>query len=161
MNRRTTKIEREYDATLNELWEMWTTPAGIEAWWGPGGFAVTVQSIELRPGGELKYTMSAIDADKVAFMKEQGMPVSTPCYMTFTEVLPPKRLVYRHRVDFVPGVEHYDVMHVIELDQIAGGNVRLTLTIDVMHDDEWTGRAVAGWEEELGKLATALQQTRP
>lgn len=32
----------------------------------------------------------------------------------------------------------------------------MTLTIDVMHNDEWTERAVAGWESELGKLEALL-----
>lgn len=158
--RSSTTIEREYDATVEELWDMWTTQAGIEAWWGPGGFGVTVQSIDLRPGGVLNYTMHALESDKVAFMKAAGMPVSTRCSMTFIDVEPPRRLAYRHRVDFVPGVEHYDVTHVIEIEPVANGKVHLRLTIDVMHNGEWTQRAVAGWEDELGKLATALQKTR-
>ena len=39
-------IERAYDGvSLADVWEMWTTKDGIEAWWGPDGFAVTVRSI--------------------------------------------------------------------------------------------------------------------
>jgi hypothetical protein len=30
------------------------------------------------------------------------------------------------------------------------------MTFDAMHNDEWTSRATMGWESELGKLATAL-----
>jgi hypothetical protein len=48
------------------------------------------------------------------------------------------------------------VAHLIELHQLAKGQVRMTLTIDVMHNDEWTERAVAGWESELGKLEALL-----
>jgi hypothetical protein len=32
----------------------------------------------------------------------------------------------------------------------------MVLTLDPMHNDEWTSRAVAGWESELGKLEAIL-----
>src|SRR5262245_65671394 len=38
--------------------------------------------------------------------------------------------------------------------------VRMTLTVDVMHSDEWTDRAVAGWTNELGKLERILTAAR-
>jgi uncharacterized protein YndB with AHSA1/START domain len=28
-------IERTYRATVQELWELWTTKEGFESWWGP------------------------------------------------------------------------------------------------------------------------------
>jgi hypothetical protein len=34
----------------------------------------------------------------------------------------------------------------------------MTLTIDPMHDDEWTKRAVMGWESELGKLEASIER---
>ena len=33
----------------------------------------------------------------------------------------------------------------------------LKLTLDAMHDEEWTQRAVMGWEQELGKLEETLK----
>ena len=41
-------IERTYEATLEEAWALWTTKEGIESWWGPEGFDVTVLSLDLR-----------------------------------------------------------------------------------------------------------------
>ena len=57
--------------------------------------------------------------------------------------------------DFIPGVEPYDVVTVVELLAVGQG-VRMVLTFDAMHSDEWTQRAVMGWESELGKLAKVL-----
>jgi len=51
---------------------------GIESWWGPEGFTVTVQAMDVRPGGVLLYTMTATAAPQIAFMKQHGMPLSTP-----------------------------------------------------------------------------------
>ena len=36
----------------------------------------------------------------------------------------------------------------------------LVLTVEAMHDDVWTDRAVMGWESELGKLAVVIARRR-
>jgi len=45
-------IRRTYAASLEDAWALWTTKAGIESWWGPEGFEVTVTALDLRPGGD-------------------------------------------------------------------------------------------------------------
>jgi len=148
-------FERVYQADVQDVWDLWTTKEGIESWWGPGGFVVTVHELDLRPGGRLLYAMTAVDPPQVAFMKKAGMPLTTECRITFTEVVPRRRLAYVHLADFVPGVEPYDVATVVELHPSPEG-VRMVLTFDAMHNDEWTQRAVMGWESEIGKLANVL-----
>lgn len=149
------KIERTFVATLAEVWALWTTAEGIESWWGPEGFTVTVQALELRPGGVLMYTMTATAEPQIAFMKQHGMPLATQTKITYAEVVPPTKLRYINLVDFVPGVTAYDVGTLLELEQ-DGDQVRLRLTLDPMHDTEWSGRMAAGWESELGKLERLL-----
>jgi uncharacterized protein YndB with AHSA1/START domain len=150
-------LERTFDASVEELWDLWTTKEGIESWWGPDGFAVKVQKLDLRPGGELLYTMTAIASDQIEFMKKAGMPLTTETRATYTEVVPPRRLVYSTKADFIPGVEPYDAATVVELHPSAEG-VRLVLTIDAMHDEHWTQMAVMGWKNELEKLARVLKK---
>jgi uncharacterized protein YndB with AHSA1/START domain len=148
-------LERTCQASVAEVWELWTTREGIESWWGPDGFSVTVREIDLRPGGRLLYTMRATAPQTVAFMKQQGMPEATEAQIRFLEVVPPRRLRYLHLVDFVPGVKPYQVATELELHQAPGG-VRLVLTLERMHDEVWTGRAVSGWENELCKMEKQL-----
>ena len=149
-------VERTYEgASLADVWEMWTTKDGIEAWWGPEGFAVTVRSIDLRAGGVLDYTMRATDAGQIEFMKQAGMPVAIDHRVIYTEVSPPRRLAFSHYADFIPGVEPYEVLHVIDFIELPGG-VRVALAIERMHDDHWTEMAVKGWTNELEKLAKVL-----
>src|SRR5437016_10416586 len=102
-------IQRTYGASIDEAWALWTTKSGIESWWGPEGFDVTVTSLDLRPGGELVYLMTATAPEQVAFMKRAGMPLSTACRVTYTEVSPPNRLAYKTLADFVPEVTPYEV----------------------------------------------------
>jgi uncharacterized protein YndB with AHSA1/START domain len=151
-------LERVYRSRIQDVWELWTTKDGIESWWGPGGFAVTVRKLDLRPGGELLYTMTAIGAPQVEFMKKAGMPLTQECRITYVEILPLRRLTYVHLADFIPGVAPYDVATVVELESIVGG-VRMVLTFDAMHNEEWTERAVRGWKSELDK-ADAVIATR-
>ena len=155
--RKRVTLERVYRAEVQDVWDLWTTKDGIESWWGPGGFKVTVRTLDLRPGGELRYAMTAIDPPQVEFMNKAGMPLTTEALITFTEVAPTRRLAYIHLADFIPGVEPYDVATVVELHDTADG-VRMVLTFDAMHSDEWTQRATMGWESELGKLATVLER---
>jgi uncharacterized protein YndB with AHSA1/START domain len=148
-------IERAYAASIDEAWALWTTKAGIESWWGPEGFDITVTSLDLRPGGELVYLMTAAAPEQVAFMKQAGMPLATECRVTYTEVSPPGLLAYKTLADFVPDVTPYEVATVVELRAAADG-VKLIITFDAMHDDVWTERARAGHESQLRKLDALL-----
>jgi uncharacterized protein YndB with AHSA1/START domain len=152
---RRVSIERTFDASLEEVWELWTTKEGIESWWGPEGFVTKVSKLELRPGGALHYAMVATGPEQVEYMKSAGMPLSVETRATYIEVLPPRRLAYTTVADFIPGVKPYDVATLVELHPTEQG-VRLVLTFDAMHDAHWTELARAGWESELGKLARVL-----
>lgn len=130
-------IERRYTASIEDVWELWTTKEGIESWWGPGGFSVKVHELDLRVGGEMRYAMTAIDAAQVQFMKRAGLPLTTEAKLTYTAIVLGKSIAYTHRTDFIPGVEPYDVGNQVEFFA-ADGNVHMLLTLDPMHSDEWT-----------------------
>ena len=148
-------LERTFSASIEDVWALWTTRDGIESWWGPEGFVVKVSKLELRPGGELVYAMIATGAEQIAFMKQAGMPLSTETRIVYDEIAAPRRLKYTNVINFVPGVGAYENGTLVEL-HASGTSVRMVLTLDAMHDEIWTQRAVMGWESELGKLAKLL-----
>jgi len=154
--RRKVTIERTFDAAIEQVWELWTTKDGIESWWGPDGFEVRVRKLDLRPGGELLYDMTAIAPDQIEFMKKTGMPLTTPSFVTYTEVVPRKRIAFTQLADFIPNVTPYKVAMAVAFDTSPQG-VRMVLTLDAMHDEYWTKMAVMGWENELNKLAKLLK----
>ena len=145
-------MERKYKAALKDVWDMWATAKGIESWWGPGGFTTKVNKMDLRPGGELLYTMTASGADQIAFMKSAGMPLGVDGTIVYSEIVPHKRIAYTHLADFIPGVKPYDVATQVEFHQ-EGPTVRMVVTFNAMHSDEWTQRASMGWESQLAKLS--------
>lgn len=148
-------LERTFNASIDDVWELWTTRDGMEAWMGPEGFSVTVNELDLRPGGELVYAMTAVGPDQVEYMTKAGMPLVNIQRVKFLEVEPPRRLVTRDVADFIPGVEPYEVETIVDLETVEDGT-RVTLTFDAMHDEQWTEMARLGRESELRKLADLL-----
>src|SRR5579871_1401948 len=70
------RFERTYDAPAGLVWELWTTAAGLGEWFAPDGFESQVSELDLRPGGRLRYTMTATGPDQIAFMRETGNPLA-------------------------------------------------------------------------------------
>jgi uncharacterized protein YndB with AHSA1/START domain len=122
---------------------------------GPEGFTVTVQELELRPGGNLVYAMTAVGPDQVEYMAKAGMPLVSVQRVQFVEVDPPHRLVHRAVADFIPGVKPYEVDTILELNEVEGGT-HVVLTFDAMHDAHWTEMARLGRESEMRKLEELL-----
>lgn len=153
------RIERIYPVSADEVWNLWTTSEGIESWWAPDGFKVEVRKLDLRPGGELVYGMTATGPEQVEFMKTAGMPLTTESRKTFTELLPAKRIAYTSLADFIPGVAPYEFLTVVDLNP-SGNGVRVVMTVDQMHDELWTQRLVMGRENELDNLAKVIDRKR-
>ena len=154
--RRRVSIERTINAAVEDVWELWTTKEGIESWWGPDGFVVKVRRLDFRLGGELLYAMTATAPEQIDFLKKAGMPLTTESLVSYTDIVPLRRLGFTQMADFIPGVKPYEVATTIEFEPIPQG-VHLVLTLDAMHDEHWTQLAVMGWEMELGKLAKVLK----
>ena len=154
-SKRRITMERTYQASVEDVWNLWTTKEGIESWWGPEGFTVKVLGLDLRAGGELHYTMTATGPAQMEFMRNARMPLMTEHRATYTEVISHRRLAYTIVADFIPDVESYKVATLVELHRTSQG-VRMVLTFDAMHDEVWTQRAIMGRESELGRLAKAI-----
>lgn len=51
-------ITRTFDAPRELVFQAWTEPERLAQWWGPKGMEVSVESIDLRPGGIFHYAMA-------------------------------------------------------------------------------------------------------
>lgn len=153
------RIERTYQAPVEDLWDLWTTKEGLEAWWGPEGFRIEVHKLDLRLGGELVYDMIAVGAEQVAYMERSGMGVRHGTHGTFVEIEPLRRLKVLYMIDFIPGVEPYENNIQVEFFPEAE-SVRMVVTVDAHPDEHWTRRATIGFESQLTKLPAALAARR-
>jgi uncharacterized protein YndB with AHSA1/START domain len=144
-------IERTYRANIKDVWALWTTKEGFESWWGPQGFRADVQEIDARPGGALRYDMIADSPEMIAAMKQMGHPTSHATRSRFTEIKPHARLVLTNVIDFLPGVATYESNIAVDFTA-TDDSVRMVVTLDAMHSDEFTSMQKEGFTSQLTKL---------
>ncbi len=151
------RLERTYDAPPELIWQLWTTAAGLEEWLTPDGFDTRINELELRPGGQLRYTMTATGPQQVEFVRNLGLPLASDFRRTYTEVSPPYRLAYLSLIDFVPDVEPYEHLTSVDI-QPAGERTKVVMTIDPLHDESWTREYRDHRSNELDKLEAAIRR---
>ncbi|WP_353827676.1 SRPBCC family protein [Agromyces sp. SYSU T0242] len=78
-------LERDVDAPVEAVWEMWTDPQHFAAWYGPTGSTITVVEFDVRPGGTRTIRMDVPTPDGPRSMWFSG---------TYLDVVPHERLAY-------------------------------------------------------------------
>jgi uncharacterized protein YndB with AHSA1/START domain len=106
---------REFDAPRELVFSAWTDPNHLAQWWGPDGFTTTTSSFDMRPGGVWRFVMHGPD----------GRDYQNR--ITFEEVVPPQRIVYRHGGG--EDVEPVQFRQTVLLDDL-GGRTRVTWRSD-------------------------------
>lgn len=150
-------IERTYDISAAGFWDLWTTKEGIESWWGPEGFSVSVRELDVRVGGELRYTSTATGAEQIAVLKRGNLPLTTEARITYTDIKRLRLLAFETHVDFIAGVEPYGVTTTVEVTKERSGII-MNMAFGAMHDETWTQRAIAGHRSQILKLTRVINE---
>jgi uncharacterized protein YndB with AHSA1/START domain len=53
----------DFDAPVEQVWELWADPRKLESWWGPPTYPATFEQHDLSPGGEVTYFMTGPEGD--------------------------------------------------------------------------------------------------
>jgi uncharacterized protein YndB with AHSA1/START domain len=106
---------REFDAPRELVFSAWTDPSRLAQWWGPNGFTTTTHSFDFRPGGAWRFVMHGPD----------GRDYQNR--ITFEEIVPPARLVYRYGDG--GDVEPVQFRQTVTFEDI-GGRTRITWRSD-------------------------------
>lgn len=149
------RFERVYDASIEDVWALWTTKEGLNEWFAPEGMYLEISTLELRVGGAFDHVMTAVGAEEVAFMAKLNRPPTTWVSARFMEIEHHRRLRIRFDIDFVPGVEPYPYDMAVEFHPEAG-RVRMILTADRHPDPEMTRGAVMGFTSQLQRFDLAI-----
>jgi uncharacterized protein YndB with AHSA1/START domain len=144
-------IERTYQTHVEALWELWTTKQGFESWWAPTGCRSQVHTIDARAGGMLRYDMIGVEPAQIAQMQELGLHPAQAVRARFTEFEPNQRLQVAHIMDFVPGVEPYESLITVDFFP-AGESTRMVVTIEPMHNEDFTQKSVTSFISQLRNL---------
>ncbi len=118
-----------------------------------------MRALDVRPGGELVFEATAITPDQIEWQTGAGIPITTVQRIVYTEVDRPRRLGYRNVIDFVPGVEPYEIDNVVDFERTDAG-VRVVITFTPLHDAEWTRLARLGYDSQLRNLEAVLVARR-
>jgi len=74
----------DFDAPIDQVWELWSDPRKLERWWGPPGYPATFEKHDLSPGGEVTYFMTGPEGGR-----SHGMwrvtAVDPPTSLQFTD----------------------------------------------------------------------------
>jgi uncharacterized protein YndB with AHSA1/START domain len=57
-------LTAEFDASVDQVWDLWADPRKLERWWGPPGYPATFNAHDLSPGGDVGYFMTSPEGDK-------------------------------------------------------------------------------------------------
>src|SRR4029453_11197616 len=103
---------RQFDAPRALVFSVWTDPRHLAQWWGPNGFTTTTHAYDFRPGGVWRFVMHGPD----------GRDYHNR--ITFDEIVPPDRIVYRHGGgdDVEPG----QFTQTVTFEDLADGKPLLT-----------------------------------
>ena len=103
---------RVLDAPRALVFSVWTDPKHLAQWWGPNGFTTTTHAYDFRPGGVWRFVMHGPD----------GRDYQNR--ITFDEIVPPERIVYRHSGG--DDVEPVQFTQTVTFEDLGNGRTLLT-----------------------------------
>ncbi|MCW1841520.1 SRPBCC family protein [Prosthecomicrobium hirschii] len=138
-------VTREIAAPRDLIFRLWTDPARIEEWWGPGGMTVPAVEMDLRPGGRFHVVSRLPDGQEYPF---EGV---------FLEVTAPERIVFTDafRAGWVPKPDPFTVS-ITTLDDLGDGRTRYTARGRHWSAAKRDEHAAMGFDDGWGRSADRL-----
>jgi uncharacterized protein YndB with AHSA1/START domain len=136
-------VTRIFNAPRNLVYRAFVDPDQLAAWFGPVGFSVPRDSVEVdaKVGGHQRLTM-VNDADP-----SQTSPIDA----TFVEVIENELLVGEQDTSAIPGFPAPVMRLRLEFHDEPGGKTRLVVT-QGPYQPEVISMAAEGWESSFTKL---------
>ncbi len=78
------RISRSFDATAEEVFAAWTTPALLAEWFGPGTIETEVQELDPVAGGRYRIRMNDSDNGKVHVVHGRFVDLDPPSRLVMT-----------------------------------------------------------------------------
>ncbi len=146
------RIERVFEAPIEDVWNMWTDPDLFKQWYGPMGMTVPVAEMDVTIGGTRKICMEMKTPERTMSMWFIGV---------YKEINRPSRLVYTESMCQEDGTiippqamgmpeGHPDITDVIvELSEVDGKTRMVMVHVGVPEGSAGEG----GWNQAFDKLA--------
>ena len=134
-------LTRLIEAPRDLVFEAWISDEHLARWWGPNGFTLTTDEIDVRPGGHWRFTMHGPDG------------VDYPNELIYEEIVRPELITFEHGAT---GTDEASFRGVITFDDFMGNTV-LTMksvfqTKEQMDDLVKRVGAIEGGNQTLDRL---------
>lgn len=155
-------VSRELDVPPEVAWKAWSEPEQVRQWWGPTGFSCPRADMDFRVGGTSLVTMQAPAAYGGFQMHNRW---------TYTGIVEPSRIefvstfaddtgamVAPAEVGIESGVPN-EVPHLVELQPLAGGRTRVTVTEFGYTTEQARDLSQGGQEQVMDKMQALYRRT--
>jgi uncharacterized protein YndB with AHSA1/START domain len=145
LQRLTLTIDAEFDASVEQIWQLWADPRKLERWWGPPTYPATFSKHDLAPGSRVEYHMTGPAGDQ-----PHG-------YWDVLEVEPPRRILFRNACDNADGTPNTDMTTIrVDIEEVAPGRTRMSIE-SVFPGTEAMEHALAmGTDEGLSQAVSQI-----
>lgn len=140
---RTLVLTRVFQAPRARVFEAWTRPDLVAAWWGPEGYVTEHCEMDIRPGGSYRVSMRSPDG---VVRWKRGV---------YREVSPPERIAFTFAWEDPGGVPGHETIVTVTLEDM-GASTRLTLRQAVFETVGWCEDHRRGWSSCLDRFASWL-----
>jgi uncharacterized protein YndB with AHSA1/START domain len=134
--------ERVFDAPRERVFAAYTDPELIPQWWGPRGMTITVDQMDVRPGGAWRFVPRGPDGEENGF---RG---------TYREVTPPERIVQTFEWEGMPA---HVVVETATFEEL-GDRTKVTTTSLFHTTEERDGMLASGMERGLTETHDRLAE---
>ena len=134
--------ERVFDAPREKVFQAFTDPKLIPLWWGPRGVTTTVEKMDVRVGGDWRFTCDGPDG-------------ATAFRGTYREITPFELVEQTFEWEGMPG---HIVVERAEFEDLSGGRTKLR-TRSLFHTtEERDGMLASGMEGGLTESYERLDE---
>jgi uncharacterized protein YndB with AHSA1/START domain len=140
---RTLRLERIIHAPVERVFNAWTVPEQLAAWWGPEGATIPDYEMDVRPGGRWRTVMKLPDGNA---------PEVSGVYRAIEKN---RRLVFTWAWTRADGSRGHETEVTVTFEAVPGGT-RLVLVQQVFQSREQRDNHGKGWESTFDALAKWL-----
>lgn len=136
------RLERELPATPETVFNAFTDPRALRAWWGPPGTTTVEAEVDLRVGGRYRWVMRGDDSGDTYVVTGEYLEIRAPRLLRMTWAWEQEPQLGEMRVT-------------LELAPTADGT-RLSLTHELLPNAKARDSHEHGWSGSLERLAEWL-----
>jgi uncharacterized protein YndB with AHSA1/START domain len=140
----------DFEASIEQVWELWSDPRKLERWWGPPTYPATFEKHDLTPGGKVTYYMTGPEGDT-----PRGL-------WRVTAVDPPTSLEFTDSCADADGVPIADMplstVWVQLTERDGGTRMEMRSTFESREDmEKWVGMGtLEGLQQAVGQMDALL-----